>query len=75
MVVYGVLMLESLEIPDPFQTFVTKKYAKARGYGYDYFAREWSFKCACSEMLYAPSRKIMTKIRLFHTRNECLGGY
>jgi hypothetical protein len=26
-------------------------------------------------MLYAPSRKIMTKIRLFHTRNECLGGY
>jgi hypothetical protein len=42
---------------------------------YDFFTGEWSYKCACSEMLYAPSRKIMTKIRLFHTRNECLGGY
>ena len=75
MVVYGVPMLENLEIPDPFQTFVTKKYAKAKGCKYDYFAREWSFECACNEMLYAPSRKIMTKIRLYHTRNECLNGY
>jgi hypothetical protein len=63
------------DIPDPFQTFVAKKYANAKGYVHDFFTGEWSFKCACNEMLYAPSRKIMTKIRLFHTRNECLGGY
>jgi hypothetical protein len=64
-----------MEIPDPFQTFVANKYANAKGYGYDYFTGEWSFKCSCKEMLSAPSRKIMTKIRLYHTRNECLGGY
>jgi hypothetical protein len=63
------------DIPDPFQTFVAKKYANAKGYVHDFFTGEWSYKCACNEMLYAPSRKIMTKIRLFHTRNECLGGY
>jgi hypothetical protein len=73
MVGFGVL--RNLEIPDPFQTFVAKKYANAKGYGYDYFTKEWSFTCACKEMIYAPSRKIMTKIRLYHTRNECLGGY
>jgi hypothetical protein len=63
------------DIPDPFTVFVSNKYANAKGSGYDFFAREWSFKCACEEMLYAPSRKIMTKIRLYHTRNECLNGY
>ena len=63
------------DIPDPFQTFVAKKYANAKGYVHDFFTGEWSYKCACNEMLYAPSRKVMTKIRLFHTRNECLGGY
>lgn len=25
--------------------------------------------------LYAPNKKTMTKIRLYHTRNECMGGY
>jgi hypothetical protein len=69
------LMITNLEIPDPFQTFVAKKYANAKGYVHDFFTGEWSFKCACNEMLYAPSRKIMTKIRLYHTRNECTGGY
>jgi hypothetical protein len=68
-------MITNLEIPDPFQTFVSKKYANAKGYVHDFFTREWSYKCACNEILYAPSRKIMTKIRLFHTRNECTGGY
>jgi hypothetical protein len=68
-------MLKHYDIPDPFQTFVAKKYANAKGYGYDFFTKEWSFKCPCKEMLYAPTRKIMTKIRLYHTRNECLGGY
>jgi hypothetical protein len=68
-------MLKHYDIPDPFQTFVAKKYANAKGYGYDYFTKEWSFICACKEQLFAPSRKIMTKIRLYHTRNECLGGY
>jgi hypothetical protein len=69
-------MLRHYDIPDPFQTFVAKKYANAKGYGYDFFTGEWSYKCStCKDDLYAPSRKIMTKIRLFHTRNECLGGY
>jgi hypothetical protein len=64
------------DIPDPFQTFVTKKYANAKGYIHDFFTGEWSYKCsACKEDLFGPSRKILTKIRLFHTRNECLGGY
>jgi hypothetical protein len=70
------LMITNLDIPDPFQTFVAKKYANAKGYVHDFFTGEWSYKCsACKYDLYAPSRKIMTKIRLFHTRNECLGGY
>ena len=72
----GIDLIQSLEIPDPFQTFVAKKYANAKGAVYDFFAGEWHFKCStCKYDLYAPSRKIMTKIRLFHTRNECLGGY
>ena len=65
----------SMEIPDPFQTFVSKKYANFQGSMYDFFTREWSYRCVCDEMLSAPARKIMTKVRLYHTRNECLGGY
>ena len=73
---YGVSMLRSLEIPDPFQTFVANKYANAKGYVHDWFTGEWSYSCStCKEDLFGPSRKILTKIRLFHTRNECLGGY
>ena len=69
-------MLRGLEIPDPFQTFVAKKHANAKGAVYDFFAKEWHMKCGCcKEELFAPSRKILTKIRLYHTRNECLGGY
>lgn len=64
------------DIPDPFQTFVAKKYSNAKGYMHDFFIREWSYRCnACKEDLSGPSRKTMTKIRLFHSRNECLGGY
>jgi hypothetical protein len=66
----------AMEIPDPFQTFVSKKYNNAKGYIHDWFSGEWSFICTtCKEELFGPSRKIMTKIRLYHTRNECLGGY
>jgi len=66
----------NMEIPDPFQIFVSKKYQNYKGYIYDFFTGEWSFKCAtCNEPLDAPSKKIMTKIHLYHTRNECLGGY
>jgi hypothetical protein len=66
----------SYEIPDPFTTFVTKKYQNYTGMVYDFFAREWHLKCACcKEDLYAPNKKLMTKIRLYHTRNECTGGY
>lgn len=72
----GTDLIQSLEIPDPFQTFVAKKYAKAKGYRFDFFTGEWDYKCStCKEDLSAPSRKIMTKIRLYHTRNECLNGY
>jgi len=68
--------LNSYEIPDPFATFVAKKYASFKGMRYDFFAKEWYLKTACcGEELYAPNKKTMTKIRLFHTRNECLGGY
>jgi hypothetical protein len=71
----GVEML-NLEIPDPFQTFVAKKYANYKGMVYDFFAKEWYLKTACcGEELYAPNKKTMTKIRLYHSRNECLGGY
>lgn len=43
---------------------------------YDFFAKEWHLKTACcGEELYAPNKKVMTKIRLYHTRNECTGGY
>ena len=69
-------MISNLEIPDPFQTFVAKKYANAKGYIYDFFTGDWLFKCnTCDEYLDAPSKKIITKIRLYHTRNECTGGY
>ncbi len=69
-------MLTSLEIPDPFETFVAKKYASAKGLVYDFFAKEWYLKAACcGEELYAPNKKTMTKIRLYHSRNECLNGY
>ena len=69
-------MLVSMEIPDPFTTFRAKKYAQAKGYRYDFLSGEWDMKCGCcKEPLSAPTKKIMTKIRLYHTRNECLGGY
>jgi len=67
--------LNSYEIPDPFETFVANKYANAKGAVYDFFGREWSFKCACDEAIYAPSRKTLISSRLYHTRNVCLGGY
>jgi len=73
---FGTDLNQSLEIPDPFQTFVTKKYANAKGYVHDFFTGEWFYKClTCKEDMSAPSRKIITKIRLYHTRNECTGGY
>jgi len=68
--------LNSYDIPDPFATFVAKKYKNYKGYLYDFFTGEWSFKCyTCGDSLDAPSKKIMTKIHLYHTRNECLNGY
>lgn len=68
--------MNQYEIPDPFQTFVLNKYNGYKGMIHDFFSGEWSMSCrSCDEKLFAPSRKIMTKIRLYHTRNECLGGY
>jgi len=66
----------SMEIPDPFTKFRIDKYNRTGGLKYDFFTREWYLKTACcGEELYAPNKKTMTKIRLYHTRNECLGGY
>ena len=63
-------------MPDPFTVFVANKYANFKGSIYDFFTGEWHHKCStCQYDLYAPSRKIMTKIRLYHSRNECLNGY
>ena len=68
--------MNQYEIPDPFQTFVSKKYAKYKGAIYDFFAKEWSVACGCcGEILYAPTKKTIIKTRLYHTRNVCLGGY
>jgi hypothetical protein len=73
---YNKGMLDNMEIPDPFATFVALKYANFKGMTYDFFAKEWYLKAACcGEELYAPNKKVMNKIRLYHTRNECLGGY
>ena len=64
------------EIPDPFATFVRNRNINCVGSTYDYFAKEWSFKCStCSEVMFAPSKKTIIKTRLYHTRNICLGGY
>jgi hypothetical protein len=66
----------SYQIPDPFIEFIHNKYKDSIGSAYDFFAKEWNMKCGCCEQnLYAPTKKILTKIRLYHTRNECLGGY
>ncbi len=66
----------NLEIPDPFDTFVANKYKDFKGMLYDFLNREWHMSCGCcKENLYAPNKKTMTKIRLYHTRNECQGGY
>jgi len=74
--VFGIDLIQSLEIPDPFQTFIDNKYLNAKGYIHDFFTGEWSYRClTCKEDMSAPSHKIMTKIRLYHSRNECTGGY
>ena len=66
----------NLEIPDPFTQFRIDKYNRTKGLRYDFFSGEWDMECGCcGEPLNAPNKKTMTKIRLFHTRNECLGGY
>lgn len=66
----------NMEIPDPFADFVANKYANFKGMQYNFFTKEWTGNCGCcDEELFAPTKKIYKKIRLFHTRNECLGGY
>jgi hypothetical protein len=65
-----------LEIPDPFTVFRIEKYNSIKGLRYDFFSGEWDMECAaCKEPLNAPTKKIMNKIRLYHTRNECFGGW
>jgi len=71
-----IMTLQSYDIPDPFETFVAKKYENYKGMLYDFFAGEWHLKTVCcGQDLYAPNKKTMNKTRLYHTRNECLGGW
>ena len=73
---YDSTMLSMYEIPDPFQEFVDRKYRNSSGMKYHFFDKFWSTKCgACDIELDGPSKKTLVKIRLFHTRNECLNGY
>ena len=66
----------NLDIPDPFMTTKTKEYGSVKGYQYDYFAQEWTILClACNTDLYSPTKYDMIKTHLYHTRNECLGGW
>ncbi|MFZ9740615.1 MAG: hypothetical protein ACO3CQ_01855 [Candidatus Nanopelagicaceae bacterium] len=66
----------NLEIPDPFEAFVSNKYRSYKGAVYNFFSREWHMKCGCcGEDLYAPNKKDLKNTRLYHTRNICLGGY
>lgn len=66
----------NMEIPDPFATFVVNKYKNRFGARYDFFAREWTMNCGCcKEELFGKTRKMLVKVRLYHTRNECFGGY
>jgi len=68
--------MQNYDIPDPFMEFVKNRNIKLSGAIYDYFAKEWSYKCStCLDVLHAPSKKTITKTRLSHTRNICLGGY
>lgn len=75
--IWDTLYMINMEIPDPFTEFRIAKYAKQKsGYRYDFFTGEWEVNCGCcNELLTAPNKKTMTKIRLYHTRNECCGGY
>lgn len=68
--------MNQYEIPDPFETFLSKKYQNFTGAVYDFFAKEWSYDCSsCGDALFAPTKSTITKTRLHHTRNVCLGGY
>jgi hypothetical protein len=68
--------MQTYEIPDPFMEFVKNRNLKLSGSIYDYFAKEWSYKCGtCLDVLHDTRKKIITKTRLSHTRNICLGGY
>jgi len=43
---------------------------------YDFFGREWQGFCAsCRKELFAPTKSEFITNRLYHTRNECGGGY
>jgi hypothetical protein len=73
---YDSTMANTYDIPDPFLEFVEKKYKNFSGMKYHFFDKFWSTKCgACNTELDGPNKKTLVKIRLFHTRNECLNGY
>lgn len=70
------ILMISYDIPDPFIAFVSKQTQFYQGAIYDFFAKEWNYTCSsCNQLFYAPTKKTITKTRLYHTRNECLNGY
>ena len=73
---YDSTMLSMCEIPDPFADFIERKYANVKGLKYHFFDKIWITKCGtCNLELDGPNKKILLKIKLYHTRNECLNGY
>ena len=73
---YDSIMLSMYEIPDPFVDFIERKYVNTKGLKYHFFDKIWSTTCGtCNLELDGPSKKILLKIKLYHTRNECLNGY
>jgi hypothetical protein len=73
---YDSIMQKVYDIPDPFVEFVNKKYSNAIGLKYHFFDKIWSTSCGtCGLELDGPSKKLLLKIKIYHTRNECLNGY
>ena len=46
------------------------------GYRYNFMDKEWFMRCGCcNEPLFGKTKTMLSLIRKFHTKNECLGGW
>jgi len=60
----------------PFEEFVINKNKTLKGYIYDYFGREWYYKCpSCYTDIYAPGKKSIQKATKYHFKEVCGGGW